>query len=35
LYDSKEALKIDAKLDWEMDAVGAVDMMVRGEEGYR
>jgi hypothetical protein len=31
-------LKMDAKLDCEVDvegAVGAVDMMVRGEEGYR
>jgi hypothetical protein len=36
LYDSKEALKIDAKLDCEMDVegavgVGVVDMMDRGE----
>jgi hypothetical protein len=36
LYDSKEALKMGAKLDREVDvegAVGAVDMMVRGEDG--
>ena len=36
LYDSKEALKMDAKLDCEVDVegtVGAVDMMDRGEEG--
>jgi hypothetical protein len=35
LYDSKAALKMDAKLDCEVDvegAVGAVDMMVREEE---
>ena len=33
-----EALKMDAKLGREVDAegaVGAVDMMVRGEEGHR
>ena len=35
LYDSKEALKMDAKLDCEVDVEGAVgvDMMDRGEEG--
>jgi hypothetical protein len=37
LYDSKEALKMDAKLDCEVNVegmvgVGAVDMMERGEE---
>jgi hypothetical protein len=32
LYDSKEALKIDAKLDWKVDVEGAVDMIDRGEE---
>jgi hypothetical protein len=38
LYDSKEALKIDPKLVCEMGvegAVGAVDMMDRGEEGHQ
>jgi hypothetical protein len=37
LYDSKAALKMDAKLDCEVDvegalSTGAVDMMDRGEE---
>jgi hypothetical protein len=35
LYDSKEVLKMDAKLDCDVDvdgAVGTVDMMDRGEE---
>jgi len=33
LYDSKEALKMDTKLDCEVDVEGVVDMMDRGEEG--
>jgi hypothetical protein len=33
LYDSKAALKIGAKLDWDVDVEGAADMMDRGEGG--
>lgn len=35
LYDSKEALKMGRKLDWDVDVEGAVDMMDHGEEGPR
>ena len=32
LYDSREALKMDTKLDWEVDVEEAFDMMDRGED---
>ena len=35
LYDSKEALKMDTKLDCEVDVEGVVDMMDREKRGHR
>jgi hypothetical protein len=32
LYDSKAALNMDAKLEFEVDVEGLADMMGRGEE---
>jgi hypothetical protein len=33
LYDSNAALKIDAKLDCEVDVEGTVDMIIREKRG--